>query len=122
MFYKYRGAPIAIFIILIIASWFRLWNVTQSDIITDESSLSFRAIGLIDFDAAQNQPSPWEWVGTPPSWMRLSMHDHPLLYFLILHSSMQLFGENALSIRLPSVLFGIASIYLIFLITKKIYN
>lgn len=122
MFQKYRGATIAIFVFLAIASWFRLWNITSSDSITDESSLSFRAIGLIDFDAAQNQPSPWEWVGTAPAWMKLSMHDHPLLFFLVLHGSIQLFGENALSVRLPSAIFGIASIYFIFLIAKKIFD
>lgn len=47
---------------------------------------------------------------------------HPPLYYLILKYWTQVFGSSEISLRIPSVIFGVATIYIIFLIGKKLYN
>lgn len=48
--------------------------------------------------------------GTPPA------------YFLLLHFWVKLFGSSDFSLRFPSVLFGVISIYLIFLVGKALFD
>jgi hypothetical protein len=43
-----------------------------------------------------------------------------MLYSLLAHGSLRLFGESAASIRLPSVLFGAGSLWALFLLGRKI--
>ena len=119
---KHLGISIAAAGLIAMAIFFRLGYVGASDVITDEASLGFRAIGLIDFDATIHQPSPWEWANILSSWMRLSMHDHPPLFFIIQHFSLKILGENTIALRLPSAIFGILSAYLIYSITKKLFD
>lgn len=47
---------------------------------------------------------------------------NPPLYYIVLHFWMKLFGDSEFSIRLPSVIFGILSIYLVFKLGELIYN
>lgn len=47
---------------------------------------------------------------------------HPPFYYIILHFWMKLFGDSDFSVRFPSVIFGVASIYVIFRVGKLIYN
>ena len=101
---------------------FYLWHLGRADIITDESSLATRAIGLVDFDFGIEQPTPWQWVDRVPWWMRLSFHDHPPLVFLLQHVSMRLFGETPFAIRLPSALAGLAAVWLVYLIGQRLYS
>lgn len=111
-----------LFFIIFVSLFFRSRNLAASDVITDESSLGFRALGLMDFDAAKNQPTPWEKYNITPFWLRLSFHDHPPLFFWIQNLSLKIFGENTLALRLPSALLGTMSVLLIYFITKKITN
>lgn len=108
--------------LLLTSSVFYFWQVSRPDVITDESSYATRAIGMVDFDFGIEQPTPWQWVDQVPWWMRLSFHDHPPLVFLIQHFSIKLFGENTFAIRLPSVLAGLVSIFLLYLIGKRLYS
>lgn len=57
-----------------------------------------------------------------PWWTNLSFHDHPPLVFLVQHWSIKVFGENKFAFRLPSALAGILSVYLIYLIGKKLFS
>lgn len=50
------------------------------------------------------------------------MHDHPPLFFIIQNFSLRILGENTIALRLPSAMFGIVSVYLIILITKKLFD
>ncbi|MBI2055572.1 MAG: glycosyltransferase family 39 protein [Candidatus Sungbacteria bacterium] len=111
-----------IFLILFVAAVFYFWHLSRPDIITDESSYAVRAIGMVDFDFGIEQPTPWQWVEKIPPWMRLSFHDHPPLVFLLQHYSIRLFGETPFAVRLPSVLAGLASIVLVYLIGKQLYQ
>src|SRR3989344_6030741 len=85
---------------------------------------------MLDFDEAAEQTTPLEWFdplktggeSDIPWWTALSFHDHPPLVFLIQHFFMRIFGESRLGFRLPSALFGIASVWLLYLIGKELYS
>jgi hypothetical protein len=47
---------------------------------------------------------------------------HPLLYYFFLHLWMGLFGQSPFVIRLPSVIFGLASIVLAFSIGQRLFD
>jgi 4-amino-4-deoxy-L-arabinose transferase-like glycosyltransferase len=117
-----------LFIILCVSAILRLWNLGSGDTLSDEGLMSFRAIGMLDFDEAADQTTPLEWFdsstnsGQIPWWTKLSFHDHPPLVFVVQNIFMQIFGETAFAFRLPSALLGIASIYLLYLIGTYLYN
>ena len=46
---------------------------------------------------------------------------HPPLYYLFLHGWARLFGLGEVSLRLPSVIFGVLSVWLMFLIGLKLF-
>ena len=121
--------------ILLIAALLRFWGLTRGDPVNDEVLMGFRSIGLIDFDLAEFQTTPWEWFdiktgldvgsnvpttyrfgGGIPWWTRFSWHDHPPLVFYVQHLSFALFGENLFALRFPSALLGVAAVYLIYFI------
>src|SRR4030042_3137818 len=47
---------------------------------------------------------------------------HPPLFYLILRSWIILFGSYEWVVRLPSVIFGIATVYVTYLIGKKLFE
>lgn len=105
-----------IVLISVLAVLLRLVQVYDHDSYTDEAVLAFRAIGMIDYDAAPQQTTPWQWLKEVPWWAHLSFHDHPIFFFLLQNVSMRLVGENLLGARLPAVLAGIASVYMAYLL------
>lgn len=117
-------------LILVIAAVLRLWGLPRGDTITDEVLYAFRAIGPMDFDEGEDQTTPLEWFderGTGdragiPWWTSLSFHDHPSLVFWIQHFSMRIFGETNFGFRLPSAVFGVASVYLLYLIGTVLHS
>lgn len=109
--------------ILLLAAFLRLVVISRGDTLTDEVLYSFRAIGMLDFDEAADQTTPLEWFDPhTPWWTRLSFHDHPPLVFFIQHISLSVFGENRFGFRFPSALFGIASVYLLYLVGRELYS
>ncbi len=111
--------------ILVIAALFRVAWLWQGDLTgSDEIFYGFRAIGMLDYDNAPNQTTPLEWFDSQgiPSWTKLSFHDHPPLVFLLQNVSMGIFGENKFDFRLPSAIAGIISVYLIYLIGRKLFS
>jgi 4-amino-4-deoxy-L-arabinose transferase-like glycosyltransferase len=111
-----------IFYIFICALVMRLFFVGYHDIYTDESILSFRSIGLIDYTAAYTQKTPWQWYDSVPSWAHLSFHDHPLLFFVFQNISINIFGENVLAVRIVSVLSGAFLIFFVYHLASRIFN
>ena len=109
--------------ILIAAAILRLFNLFAGDPINDEVFMSFRGLGLMDFDEADVQTTPWEWFDPSiPWWAKISMHDHPLLAPLTQKISMSIFGESNFGFRLPSALLGIASVYLVYLFGRRLFS
>ena len=107
---------------MLAAAILRLAFVSVHDPYTDEVLLGFRAIKLIDYDLSLVQTTPWQWVETVPVWMRLSFHDHPILFFFLQNLSIRALGESMLALRLPSVVSGIASVFLIYLVASHLLN
>lgn len=108
--------------IIVVAAILRLYNITLHDSYTDEVLYSFRGLGLIDYDTSPTQTTPWQWFTTVPCWTHLSFHDHPLLFFLMEFISLKIFGINLFAVRLPSILAGLTSIILLYLILEKLFN
>ncbi len=110
--------------ILAVAALLRLVNLSNGDPLGDEMLYAFRSVGPMDFDLATKQTTPWEWLDSVgiPMWAKLSWHDHPPLVFWVQHIFIKLFGENNFAFRFPSVLLGLVSVYLLYLIGKKLYS
>lgn len=110
-------------LVLIISAALSLYGLSRGDTVNDEIFMSFRGIGMMDFDEAAAQTTPLEWFDPNiPWWTNLSFHDHPALVPLTQNFFMKIFGENNFAFRLPSALLGIASVYLIYLIGIYLYS
>ncbi|RJQ36826.1 phospholipid carrier-dependent glycosyltransferase [Candidatus Parcubacteria bacterium] len=112
-------ARILFLIILALAAILRLANLHQGDPLNDEVAYAFRAVALIDSYAAEETPLE-KLDPNRPSWLSFSFHDHPPLVFWVQHAAITLFGETLWAARLPSALLGIISVWLIFLIGRRI--
>ncbi len=108
--------------ILVLGSIVRVYNISHHDAYTDEVLYGFRAIGMIDYVAAAHQTTPWQWFESVPAWAHLSFHDHPPLFFLVQHVTIGIFGETLFALRLPAIVFGVASVLLCFLIGKELFD
>lgn len=108
--------------IFLFASLLRFAYITRHDSYTDEAILALRAIGLMDYDASPMQTTPWQWFPAVPWWARLSLHDHPLGFLVLQHWAMQFLGETVLAARFPAVLAGIASVYLVYCLGRKLFG
>lgn len=117
-----QNKRIALALIIGLAALLRFYHITGHDSYTDEAALGFRAIGLIDYNAVPQQTTPWQWLGAVPWWAHLSFHDHPILFFLLQHFSIKLFGIGLFALRLPSVLAGVGSVFLVFFIGRKLWR
>lgn len=87
----------------VVALGLRLWNL-NSDLWYDE------LISLLDYF----RPPIGEIV---TSFASQNQH---MLYSLLAHASMSLFGESAAAVRLPSVLFGVVSLWALFLLGRSL--
>lgn len=47
---------------------------------------------------------------------------HPPLYYIFMRGWVLLFGNSEISLRVPSVIFGVATVYFVFLIAKKLFD
>ena len=63
-----------------------------------------------------------EYAKPPAAWIFTSFPDQNqhMLYSLLAHGAMRIFGEQAWGLHLPSVLFAIASLWALFLVGRRI--
>ncbi len=113
---------IVIILILVLASFLRFYWLDHSDVINDEAIIGFRSIGYIDFFSSPYQTTPWEWFSDVPAWARLSFHDHPPLTFAVQFLFFKLLGQNIIALRLPFVLAGIGSVWLLYFIGRELFD
>lgn len=121
---KNQKISLIIILLLLLGALGRLLFLGRGDPISDEVLYGFRSIGYLDFDFARYQPGLLQLFDNQviPWWTKLSFHDHPALVFLVQHIFMKLGGANLWALRLPSVLFGLASVYLLYLIGRKWFS
>ena len=107
-----------------LASILRLWGLGSAELVFDESFYSFRSIGWLDYLESSYQTTPVQWLSgvNMPWWLNLSFHDHPPLFFLVQKIFFNLFGDSLFVSRLPSAIFGILFVYLIYLTSKKLFK
>jgi len=106
--------------ILLLAAILRFWGLGSAEFYHDEGFTAFRSIGYLDYMNNDDQTTPIQWFKDLPSlpwWTQLSFHDHPPLFFLTQFISFKLFGDSLFAARLPSAIAGVASIYLVYLLS-----
>ena len=112
--------------IVALAGILRLWGLGSAELVFDESFYSFRSIGWLDYLESPYQTTPIQWFAPSavegsilPKWLNLSFHDHPPLFLWFKKIFFNLFGNSLFVSRLPSAIFGIGFVYLIYLIGKN---
>ncbi len=99
-----RYVFIILVIIIILSSLLRIYDLGDESLWSDEGISVDISKGTISdvIDRSNNDPKP--------------------LYYLILHFWMKLFGNSEFSVRFPSVIFGILSIYVIYKLGEFIFD
>ena len=110
-----------IIIILLLATFFILFNLTRGGMRGDDAIYSFRSIGLVDFMFADNQPTTLQLFDELPWWGNFSNHDHPPLIFWIMHV-FAIFGQSILIVSIPFAILGILTVFLVYLLVKENAN
>lgn len=100
-----RATWLGLFVLCLIALALRLWNL-NADLWVDE------VFTLLDF---VRQPMGEILTSFP------SQNQH-LLYSILAHFTTTIFGESAWALRLPAVLFGVASIWALFLLARRLLD
>src|SRR3989338_221780 len=110
--------------ILAIAIFLRFWGVWNQDLFGDEAVDAFRAIGYVDYLGTSFQTTPMEWYKNQalPWWAKFSFHDLPPLGIIVMNLFFQILGNSLLIARLPAIISGILSVYLLYLIVKKLFK
>ncbi|MFA5126637.1 MAG: glycosyltransferase family 39 protein [Patescibacteria group bacterium] len=104
------------------AAFLRFFALARADVLTDEASLALRSIGYFDWLATPYQTTPLEWLNTRPWWSYLSFHDHPSFSFFLQWLQLQMTDVSLLAVRFWPALYGLVSIYLLYLIAKRLFN
>lgn len=102
--------------ILILAAALRLVLLDKypAGLNADEAAIGYNAWSLIQTGMDEHKAS-WPLVFQ-------SFDDYkPPLYFYVVLPFVKVMGLNVWAVRLPSALFGIASVYLLFLLTKRLF-
>jgi mannosyltransferase len=97
-------APGLVIIITLIGGWLRVYLLAKNGLWLDEAF----SVWL----ASHSVPDILQWAAR--------IDQHPPLYYLLLHFWMSRYGDTPYYVRLLSVLFGAATIPVIYLIGKRI--
>ena len=111
--------------VLILAAILRFWGLGSAEFYHDEGFTAFRSIDYLDYLNNDDQTTPIQWFKDLPSlpwWTSLSFHDHPPLFFLTQFFSFKLLGDTLFAARFPSALAGILSVYILYLLSKRIFK
>ena len=121
---KYLTVRNLLFSILILAFLLRFWGVWNQDIFGDEAADAFRSIGYIDYLGTnfQTQPIDWYKTGPLPWWTKLSFHDFPPMAMIVQNIFFRIFGDSLSVARLPAVVLGVISVFLFYLIIKRLFS
>jgi hypothetical protein len=116
-----EGMIIGIVVIWIIIT--RFLPISFGDLYNDGAINSFRAFGWLDYFGTSGQTTPLQWFGNIPNWSTLSFHDAPPLAFLIQKIFFVILGGGGTVVaRLPFIIAGIGSIWLLYYLLKQLTN
>lgn len=115
-----RIEVLGVVLVVVLIFVLRILPISYGDLYSDNAINSFRAYGWFDYLGMSGQSGPFEWLGHIPSWALLSFHDAPPLGFLVQHMFFSLFGDSVVVVRLPFVLAGIVSVFLVYFLLKKL--
>ena len=103
--------------VIAIATFLRLWNLGTVPLSPDwdEAALGYNAYSII-------QTGRDEYGKFFPVVLRSFEDYKPALYTYLTIPFVEVFGLNTFSVRLPSALFGIFSVYLIYLLVKELFR
>ncbi|MBI3290823.1 glycosyltransferase family 39 protein, partial [Candidatus Falkowbacteria bacterium] len=113
---------IILLLVMTLAALFIFINLGRPDVIHDETIISFRALGYIDFFAESGQTTTLDWYQRPPWWTKLSFHDHQPFGYILNYIFLNLFGTSAFVVRLVSALAGLSSVFLVYLIGRRLFG
>ncbi len=114
---KVKKKTIYLILILTAAFLVRFWRLWYPQAyIFDEVYHGFTAQEM-----AKDNIQAWEWWNTPPEGFAYEW-THPHLAKEIMALSTLIFGQSQFSFRLPAVFFGVATVYLTYLIAKQIFK
>jgi 4-amino-4-deoxy-L-arabinose transferase-like glycosyltransferase len=108
---------IAILLIIILASILRLYALDKfpAGLNADEAAIGYNAYSLLETGKDEHSAS-WPLVFR-------SFDDYkPPLYFYLVLPFVKTLGLNVWSVRLPSAILGVASVYLIYLLTNQLFK
>ncbi len=121
--YSSRSKNIYLLILIIFLAFIlRIIWLDRADMQGDDAVYAFTSVGYYDYLNSEQQTTPLQWFGYFPWWSKLSFHGAPPLVFLIQHFFFFIFGVSTFIARLPFVLFGTLSVYLLYLVGKKLFN
>lgn len=122
-FVKVHKEGIIIWIVVILIIITRFLPISFGDLYNDGAINSFRAFGWLDYFGTSGQTTPLQWFGNIPNWSLLSFHDAPPLAFLIQKIFFVIFGGGSAAVaRLPFIIAGIGSIWLVYYLLKQLTN
>ncbi len=78
------------------------FRIGRADVVGDNATYLYRAVGLVDFLSSKLQTTPLQWFSEVPWWVRLQFHDAPPLAFWIMHAALALSGGAAPAARAPA--------------------
>ena len=107
---------LAIILIIILAAALRLYSLDKfpSGLNADEAAIGYNAYSLLE-TGKDEHGAAWPLVFR-------SFDDYkPSLYFYLVLPFVKAFGLNIWSVRLPSAILGIASVYLVYLLTTELF-
>lgn len=91
---------------LVVSLLLRLYAITAQSIWLDEAYSVF----IVKFDLSYI----WDFT--------INYDKHPPLYYILLHGWVQVFGDGLASVRMLSVLFGVPSVWFIYLLAKQLFD
>ena len=100
-----KKLPVLLGLILLLGAGLRVYRVGSEGIWLDEGVSLSRAASSPAEIVSGRDPDP-----SPP------------LYYLLLHFWIRGFGDSELSIRIPSVIFGTVSIFLLYLVGREFFD
>lgn len=105
-------------VILILAAFLRLFRLDYPNAyVFDEVYHAFTAKEYL-----KGSKEAWEWLSTPPPGVAFEWTHPPLAKELMTASMFIVRSTDAWAWRLPGALLGILSVYLIYLIAKKLFD